>query len=78
VARHTDTDDEWDEDWESEEDEPTVPCPYCHEEMLEDSPRCPHCGNYISREDALAGRRPWWLIIGVAACLYAVYRWIVG
>jgi hypothetical protein len=62
----------------SSEEEPTVPCPYCREEIHEDSPRCPHCGNYVSQEDAPAGRRPWWLIIGVAACLYAVYRWIVG
>jgi hypothetical protein len=23
-------------------------------------------------------RKPWWLIVGVLLCLYAVYRWIAG
>ncbi len=63
----------WDEDEES-----TIPCPYCGEEVHEDSQRCPHCEQYISQEDAPPARRPWWLILGVAACLYAVYRWIAG
>jgi transposase-like protein len=71
--------DEADDDaWqEADEDEPTVPCPYCGHEVHEDTPRCPHCQNYISREDAPPSRKPWWLVVGVAACLYAVYRWIV-
>ncbi|MFM8953492.1 MAG: hypothetical protein ACKOOF_10600 [Planctomycetaceae bacterium] len=33
-----------DEDWENDSDkEPTVPCPYCRRDILEDSPRCPYC-----------------------------------
>ena len=38
-------DDEWDYDGEAADlgddtdDEPTVPCPYCRREILEDSPR---------------------------------------
>jgi hypothetical protein len=38
--------------------------------------RCPYCEHYISDEDAPPRRRPWWLVIGVVVCLYAVYRWI--
>lgn len=30
----------------------TVPCPHCRAEILEDSERCPRCGEYISGEDA--------------------------
>jgi hypothetical protein len=72
--RHMDEDD-WDG---SDEDEPTVPCPYCKREIHEDSQRCPHCENYLSEEDAPPSRKPWWLILGVIVCLYLVYRWIAG
>ena len=83
-------DDSWDDEYESdddpdhgdwteeEDDEPTVPCPYCGREIHEEAPRCPYCENYLSAEDSPPQRKPWWLIVGVLACLYAVYRWIVG
>ena len=83
-----DRDDEaWDEEWESDddfdevdgtdEDEPTVPCPYCGREIHEEALRCPHCENYLSAEDAPPQRKPWWVVVGVLAALYAVYRWMV-
>jgi hypothetical protein len=59
-----------------DDDEPTVPCPYCRREMHEDSPRCPYCGNYISREDSPPSRKPWWIILGGLAVLYIVYHWL--
>jgi hypothetical protein len=65
-------------DWPEEEDkDPTVPCPYCHREILEEAERCPYCESYISREDAPAARKPWWIVVGVIVCLYVVYRWNV-
>lgn len=74
-----DEEDQWiDEEADDEEEEPTVACPYCREPIHEDSQRCPHCGSYISREDAPAGGKPWWLIVGVAVSLYVVFRWITG
>ena len=40
--------------------------------------RCPHCGSYISEEDAtVLARKPWWIIVGALLGLYAVYRWIL-
>lgn len=66
------------EDGWDDGEEPTVPCPYCKREVLEDAPRCPYCENYISEEDAAPARKPWWIIVGALLCLYAVYRWIVG
>ena len=71
-------DDPDDGDWADEDDdEPTVPCPYCGREIHEEAPRCPYCENYVSAADSPPRRKPWWLIVGVLACLYAVYRWIL-
>jgi hypothetical protein len=89
MPRRTDVEDEWDGDDEFEygedddafeapedDDEPTVPCPYCRRQVLEDSPRCPYCENYISAEDAPSGAKPWWLIVGFLACALIVLLWI--
>lgn len=79
--------DEWepddDDDWQDSsdddsDDESTVPCPHCDEPIPEDVSRCPYCENYISAEDAPPSRKPWWIIVGVLACLYIIYRWTVG
>ena len=59
-----------------DDEEPCIPCPHCRRDILEESERCPYCEHYISKEDA-PGRKPIWLVIGVVACLYAVYRWVV-
>ena len=72
-----------DENWgdsvdPDDEDEATIPCPYCAEEIHEDAQRCPKCGQYISAEDAPPTRKPWWILMAAVLCLYAVYRWIVG
>lgn len=63
---------------EEDEDEPTIPCPYCGQHIHEESQRCPHCENYISDEDTPPSRKSWWIILGALAGLYVVYRWIVG
>jgi hypothetical protein len=61
---------------DEDDEEPTIPCPYCRREIHEDSQRCPYCERYVSQEDA-PSRKPWWIIIGVVACLYVVYLWNV-
>lgn len=78
-----------DEDWDNDEvdadygdglddseDEPTVPCPYCRREILEDSPRCPYCERYISEEDHAAPGKPLWVIATALVCL-AIALWLV-
>jgi hypothetical protein len=87
-----DVGEEWEDDFYSadddecgDEDEPTAeddpeaitPCPYCRQEIHKESVRCPYCERYLSEEDAPPSRKPWWLIAGVVACLYVVYRWII-
>jgi len=59
-------------------DESTIPCPSCGREIYDDSPRCPHCGQYLSDEDAPPGRKPWWIVLGALLCLIAVGIWILA
>ncbi len=71
-------DDDFDDDYlDEDDDEPTVPCPYCNRQIHEDAQRCPYCEEYISEEDARPGRKPWWIVAGVIVCVYVVLRWIV-
>jgi hypothetical protein len=70
--------------YDDNEDEPddgaddgTVPCPYCRAAVYEDAERCPHCGNYISREDAPSGL-PLWMKLTALVCLVAAVLWAVG
>jgi hypothetical protein len=80
IEEEADWDDEgWDadpSDAEGDEDEPTIPCPCCRREIHEESPRCPYCGHYISEEDVSAGRKPWWIVIGILLGLLAIWTWI--
>ena len=78
MARQT-----WDEedDWDAEDvddGDSTIPCPYCGNEVHEDSPRCPSCENYLSLEDAppTATRKPWWVLLGAGLGLLAFLRWL--
>lgn len=77
-------DDDWDDDeidpGEDSEDpadeEPTVPCPYCKEEILEDSPRCPYCQRYLSEEDHARPRKPLWVFLTALVCLGVAIWWV--
>jgi len=67
-------DDRWDDD--DPDDDDTDDCPRCGASIYDDSERCPRCGHYLSREDA-PGRKPWWVVAGVLACLGVVTWWIL-
>jgi len=69
--------DHWEDDDQDGEEETTEPCPYCRRPIYDDAPRCPHCGNYLSDEDAPSSAKPWWIYLGAVLVLYVVYRWIV-
>lgn len=84
---YRDQDEADDEDWDdaevdygdnSEDDEPTVSCPYCKAEILEDSPRCPYCERYISEEDHAGPSRPVWVIVTAMVCLGIAIWWALA
>jgi hypothetical protein len=54
----------------------TEPCPYCRQAVYEDAVQCPHCGTFLSEEDAPHAPRQWWIILGVIVCLAIVLKWI--
>ncbi len=73
-----DSDEDDIDDYPEDEDEATVPCPYCQRAIHEDAQRCPYCERYISEEDTPGRAKPWWIVLGVVVCLYIVFRWISG
>jgi len=84
MTRHRDEDD--DDEWhpgddadpgDDSDEEPTVPCPYCRREILEDVPRCPFCERYISAEDHAALTKPLWIIATALVCLAATLWWVL-
>jgi predicted nucleic acid-binding Zn ribbon protein len=82
MPRPNSTNDDWDDDsddWEEDSDDDSLmPCPYCDRPIHNESVRCPHCGNYLSEEDAPRKPKPLWLILAALACLLAVLTWILG
>lgn len=57
-----------------DDDIPTVPCPYCRRDILEDSEQCPKCGMYISKEDAPRDRKSLlWIAVMVLALLATAF-----
>jgi hypothetical protein len=63
-----------------DEADETVPCPHCREPVYEDAERCPHCGQYLSREDAPRRTLRWRALEVVIAVLtiLAVLAWVLS
>ena len=55
----------------------TIDCPYCSKEIAEESPWCPHCGNYISKEDSPAMRKPVWFVVTLVLVILILLSWII-
>jgi RNA polymerase subunit RPABC4/transcription elongation factor Spt4 len=51
-------------------------CPYCRKMIAEQAEVCPHCGNYITREET-AEAISWWMWAAVIVLVLAVVVWAV-
>ncbi|HYO23423.1 MAG TPA: hypothetical protein VEQ85_00580 [Lacipirellulaceae bacterium] len=73
-------DEEWSEEWSDgadsgDDDSSVVDCPQCGRGVYEDAPYCPYCDCDLE-DHAARPRRRWWVILGLMACVYILYRWI--
>jgi hypothetical protein len=59
-----------------DEDDPTVPCPYCGKRIHEETEICHHCGSFISEEDVPAGGS--WMTIGLVVVLCILLAGVIG
>jgi hypothetical protein len=59
--------------WQDDDDD-TIPCPYCQRAIHEYAVRCPYCANYLSEEDA-PSRHSWWFLICALVCLLLAVAW---
>jgi uncharacterized paraquat-inducible protein A len=72
-----DDDDDSESEWhEEDDDDDTIPCPHCHQSIYEGAEQCPHCGKYLSEEDAPSLAKPLWIIVGGLICLAIVLLWV--
>ena len=78
VHEDDEDDDDWDEEdedfdsFDNEDEVETIPCPYCREEIAEESQRCPHCEGYISKEDVTSRSQPIWVVVTAFICLTVI------
>jgi predicted nucleic acid-binding Zn ribbon protein len=59
-------------------DDGTDPCPRCGKPIYADGEWCPHCGEYLSQEDAPSQRSLWLLLVVGALILLALMGVLIG
>ena len=47
------------------DDSEVLPCPSCGQPVHEDTPKCPHCGDWITPLRASAAKPIWVRVVGV-------------
>ena len=56
---------------DNDDEDHTILCPFCQEEIHEQSERCPYCEKYLSEEDSPANSQPWWILLVAVALVFA-------
>lgn len=69
------SEDRYDEDWGTDDDEPvdTIPCSHCGTDVYEDAEQCPRCGEWIiDQASPLTAKPLWWQILGVLGVIAVI------
>jgi predicted nucleic acid-binding Zn ribbon protein len=56
----------------------TIPCPYCKRPISEEAQMCPHCENFVSREDAPPSGKSWFVIVVLVLALIIAVMWVAA
>jgi uncharacterized paraquat-inducible protein A len=68
-----------DVDWDDDETSETTACSECGEAFYEDSPRCPHCGAYVTVDtNPWSGRSLFWILLGLAGIAAVIFALSIG
>jgi predicted nucleic acid-binding Zn ribbon protein len=78
MPRTHDNDDDLPEGVYHDDDWPTIRCPYCREEIAEESVQCPKCGEYLSREDMPSEPKSRFWIGMMAIAILCAIIWILA
>ena len=66
-----------DMDRDDEDDElDAVPCPYCNRPVYEHADVCPHCGSFLSFQNA-PRHRPLWIVVAAILAILGIGWWAV-
>ena len=71
---------EQDMDRDDDDSLPEMTCPICRATVVEDTQKCPHCGDWITPVDGLRQpirRRRWLFVAAVMIMLYAMFRFVI-
>jgi len=56
------------------DDNDTVPCPNCGQEVYEDTDRCPYCGHWVVLTESYSQRPIWqWFLIPAVIIAMLIY-----
>ncbi len=63
---------------DQDDDLPVMSCPNCGGAVVEDTQKCPHCGDWITPADAASGGWKRWLFaVAVLLMLLAMARFVL-
>jgi hypothetical protein len=61
---------------EDADEETTIPCPHCGEDVYDDTEQCPACGTWLVRDGRPTSGRPSLFVVGVVVALLVILTWI--
>lgn len=79
MGRFEDYDEHEDDSYDDGDDDlPEMQCPSCGRAVVEDTQKCPHCGDWITPVDSTSGGLKRWLfVVAVLLMMLAMLRFVL-